>query len=77
MSAAESQQLMMQVMLNVQLAQQDQTRRNKDHNNQTRLRLEQIDIRRVSWESQLAGQTLEQRHLLHVVLTPNDVFAGI
>ena len=74
MSTAATQQMMMTIMSNVQLAQQEQQRRNNDYNEQSFKRMVQNDRRRVSRESMLAGQTLEQRHLMHLVLTPVDVY---
>ena len=60
----------MQALIIISLEQQVQLRRNNDHNKQICLRLERNDRKKVSCESQLAGQTLEQRHLLHLVLIP-------
>ena len=65
---------MTQVLLTLAQQQQEHQRPNDDHSDKTRLRLEQLDERKVSRESQLAGQTLEQRHLMHAVLTPDDAF---
>ena len=54
MSAAETQQVMVSIMLNDKLVQQEQQRQNNDYNDQSLLRLEQNDRRRVSRESILA-----------------------
>ena len=70
----QSQQVVTSALLSLAQQQQEHQRRQDDHNDQTRLRLEQLDMRKVSKESQLAGQTLEQRHMLHAALTPDDAF---
>ena len=72
--AEQSQQVLIQSLLNIMLQQQEQNCQQNEHNTQTRLHLERNDRKRVSRESQLAGQTLEQRHLLHWVLMPLVVF---
>ena len=74
MSAAQSQQVMTQALLSIAQLQQEHQRRSDDYNNKTLLRLEQNDLKKASRESQLAGQTLEQRHLMHAVLTPDDAY---
>ena len=55
MSAVETQQMMVSIMMNVQLAQQEHQRRNDDYSDKTLLWLEHKDRRKVSWESMSAG----------------------
>ena len=63
-----------QALLNIAQQQQEHQRWSDDYNDKTLLRLEQNDLKKMSRESQLAGQILEQRHLMHAVLTPNDAY---
>ena len=74
MSALQSQQFQTNVLMSLAQAQAEHVRRVDDHNEQSLNRLLRLDERKTSRESQLAGQTLEQRYLLQAALTPDDVY---
>ena len=74
MNTAQSQQLLPQTLLSLAQLQQEHQRRADDLNEKSLLRLEQNDLRKASRESQLAGQTVEQRHLMHAVLTTDIAY---
>ena len=69
-SNAEVQRILWQSMLNVVHNQNENQKRNIDFNERNFERLQRNDQRRITKESMLGGQTVAQRSLLHLALTP-------